>query len=1434
MKRGVDDPRTNDGHSIYGVRPGPTVLCALAHERFDLIYPATIEPGLSGAKRNCGVVSARVTLFKTAKNFDEKESSYVNESMMPTNIFHFVHNDTPKGNGTSDVRPSSIKRALPQECRRSIDKIYNLMNEMVNSNKAEIEDGRTNRTGDNETQPAEKRSDRNKSVSKSSDVDELMTSNFCINKVNRGNNKRNEISVSTVPQPDANFKSSRARLDVHEKNKFSFKEVKSNNLDNVNHDTAFRAVSRARRTSDGGARGQNMKRTHVAADRRASDYITYNKLTDSRRYHRSDYTRPSRAERRERERELWCNRNESISPRKKCVKLSQIENTKVAIGGDNTFDNYVKRNIADVIDEAKEARGEAVRGPPKLNATRLDALAQPRRPYVQAHSEYYRRRHGRTLVADRLQRLAAPAHPSVPNASPSRNYTHVDTPAKIPKKLNKGKSTIVRARTRSSSPEAQSPTPSPSTRNKYAERPLRWKPTQLTSRQPEVCRGAAAIMYAFYAKDPEFEPGLVFYSASTYAAGQHTGVLTARDLPREGSLGGPLGTGSHWNTNTGRVVERRGLRRAIYRHTAHPAPALQQKFITEEPSAVDESLNDNSDSNNDLLKACEDSAEKLFTMCHEYKEENEIENATYVITTQYTANNNLSAEFSEISNLTNTDNSNTNVTTDLSIDQRKLEDKFDTRLNLIRKFNKQIQNNSDEVDLVNVGVQDRILYNAFQETVKFNEESENCPNRSNQILIVKSGNPVRSIDPEAELELLLVLDVLPRILKTHLDFKLPDLPIQIATVNYAISQYNNVECITSNYDKYHKRIDLTRQITDERLTESRSAEVIGNIQNHQHKKSVLTYQCSSSNCNDDENDSVLDAEIKLCEAYTICSNSRETNESKRSPFNKDYDVRCKEKIPTKIFSKNDFKFSDRFDNKFNTSKVDEADEDMQKNLNSSSSLDILVGLLNEIKNISKCQAYIATNYDYGAKIMDDPHEDSHSLKTWNSNSTRSDFKNGSRTVSGVSTPDQKCSKSTENELTHQSYLSSIQKSKTQNNYPGDGLGFDSKCVSCDIIGQMEYIEKGINVQMGENGLVNVYVDTPPEGPAGEGEGEGGGARSSRLGARSRSSGGNALALKDLNKRTVHYHRSLIDINVASQPYTDTVIIYKKMGNAVNNATNIAENMKLSKEHQIIHIGKNDFEKTANPHTFGVDDCQGPDPLLKLKRDILVIYRPPRFPQRKIPATSSGPRPLPGFSPRSGRSSHAEMSSSWSPLDNFFHNGSPGSLPAVYVLEKRKTGRATVRQLHILWSVLRNGSTLLLALKSAIRRRKYHLIILMADVLPPRMVVHKVVKRSAIAMTTIQDAGFEIHEYLSYSPGLAPVVISIYFQDGLNLNQLNRSGRSFVDPPHSAAGAGVGMSLWLGSGHHLRRDTAFLGHDMETIVSRRVSVSSHLVFVGRIG
>lgn len=81
------------------------------------------------------------------------------------------------------------------------------------------------------------------------------------------------------------------------------------------------------------------------------------------------------------------------------------------------IDKIPKKKLGDILDEVKEARGEAVRGPSKLNS-RLNSLAQPKRSYVQAHSEEYQTKYGKNLMADRLQRLAAAPPPSAPDRNP--------------------------------------------------------------------------------------------------------------------------------------------------------------------------------------------------------------------------------------------------------------------------------------------------------------------------------------------------------------------------------------------------------------------------------------------------------------------------------------------------------------------------------------------------------------------------------------------------------------------------------------------------------------------------------------------------------------------------------------------------------------------------------------------------------------------------------------------------------------------------------------------------------------------------------------------------------------------------------------------------------------------------------------------------------
>lgn len=81
----------------------------------------------------------------------------------------------------------------------------------------------------------------------------------------------------------------------------------------------------------------------------------------------------------------------------------------------------IKKQVADLMDEFKEARGEAIRGP--RPSARLNSLAQPKRTYVQAQIEDFQARHGNSAMSDRLLRLTG--SPSLDTSTKSR-FRRVD------------------------------------------------------------------------------------------------------------------------------------------------------------------------------------------------------------------------------------------------------------------------------------------------------------------------------------------------------------------------------------------------------------------------------------------------------------------------------------------------------------------------------------------------------------------------------------------------------------------------------------------------------------------------------------------------------------------------------------------------------------------------------------------------------------------------------------------------------------------------------------------------------------------------------------------------------------------------------------------------------------------------------------------------
>lgn len=101
---------------------------------------------------------------------------------------------------------------------------------------------------------------------------------------------------------------------------------------------------------------------------------------------------------------------------------------------ENSVDTNTKK-ITDIIDEAKELRGEAVRGPSK-KMTRLNSLAQPKKSYLQSQQEETPNRFGKRVM-DRLSKLTPPlANPEksigLPRTKLTKTYDGLPASTKQP------------------------------------------------------------------------------------------------------------------------------------------------------------------------------------------------------------------------------------------------------------------------------------------------------------------------------------------------------------------------------------------------------------------------------------------------------------------------------------------------------------------------------------------------------------------------------------------------------------------------------------------------------------------------------------------------------------------------------------------------------------------------------------------------------------------------------------------------------------------------------------------------------------------------------------------------------------------------------------------------------------------------------------------
>ncbi|CAH2087667.1 unnamed protein product [Euphydryas editha] len=310
-----------------------------------------------------------------------------------------VPSNTPKHENSS--RNEGYKKVMASvECRKSIDKIYNLMNQIsvspitldnkvhktgnINNSLEKTVTGLTNENIIHQASDSET-SVKFRITSSNPSSFGFEKGNSLVEAPRKSVNKKTETSTAVIPKVIISSKFQSEGKNIY-KTKKENKKVDSKVADNP-----LKAISQLLHEFDNvqKTRHKNGKDTKLL---KKTDNITvesnsFKPLANKNvprdmkntKYNEKSNTRFFKP----------------LSPTK-ALKFSQETAREVK--------TVHKKKLTDIIDEVKELRGEAVRGPSK-RSSRIDNLAQPKKSYVQTHHEDLQNRHSKN-VTPRLQKLS--------------------------------------------------------------------------------------------------------------------------------------------------------------------------------------------------------------------------------------------------------------------------------------------------------------------------------------------------------------------------------------------------------------------------------------------------------------------------------------------------------------------------------------------------------------------------------------------------------------------------------------------------------------------------------------------------------------------------------------------------------------------------------------------------------------------------------------------------------------------------------------------------------------------------------------------------------------------------------------------------------------------------------------------------------------------
>ncbi|KAJ0174960.1 hypothetical protein K1T71_009101 [Dendrolimus kikuchii] len=576
-----------------------------------------------------------------------------------------------------------------------------------------------------------------------------------------------------------------------------------------------------------------------------------------------------------------------ITPRQKNPRAIQTDVPKIPhyqITIEDKRDKIFRKKLADIIDQAKEARGEAVRGPCKF-PSRLNALAQPKRSYVQAHSDEYHTKYGRNLMTNRLQRLA------------------------------------------SNSLSAQRPPASASSRNKI-------KRTEATS--------AVSVKHA-----PSVPP-LVRYPVTNHIHKSTESSVVApsykHKLPKAPeSLKRMVAVESYVNSHYGRALVGDSLHRPLKSRVpllptdislATEVSNNYPEESTELGSKLHRIIDSIIEANPPCLAVLSEGVETSF----KYSRNN----------TEDSFNDSLSKEDERISidsdyqiDIFRDKNVKTAVN---DAETLKNKEEYVISPDELIKHSVQPFNSFTEIQKLENALNRRKSVGAFQKRLRIKYLTLTPKQSMGQVFSLQSGDaelPVlkNTTLPHVKInkgESICELKSLSVLSKTHIDWRLASFPMQITTVGYSFPKYRNTLCTSSS-----KLVSLDDLMKDAIKTD--------NFHLNSSKSDEVT-QCTT--CYSNATEIVQSVKMKTLKSLNISHEDDIKTKDNASVESKSVEISSYDfKTPSSGIAEHTKEVKD----KATYAKTHEHGDDVDY----TTSLDMLVGLLNEIQKITSCQSQIA-------------------------------------------------------------------------------------------------------------------------------------------------------------------------------------------------------------------------------------------------------------------------------------------------------------------------------------------------------------------------------------------------------------------------------------------------------------------------------------------